>query len=243
MENQADMQETQTIENTGPNVRSLIFGIGDYEPTLLQSQLILEYITDEEARTPPQILRAMGKAPESWWQWPKRHPGFLKWWNAIVEHVFAEHRLNDLYNSLYKRGRMQDTAAAKIVIQRFDPRFTERNQTDSRHSFAGYEPAAAARSEERQRKALAEQVQGPQIASGSTIDALPIPEQPPIEAPIEPNGPVDAITGVDQPCAPNTHAIQAQSQSNEHEQAGQAGNDHTPDTEQETRVDPPGVGL
>lgn len=181
--NPQHLQEIQTSEEFTPNIRTIIFGDPNHTPTATQTQLLYNYITDEEGRTPTALLRAMGKTPENWWVWPKRYPGFLAWWNKCVNHVFSEYRLNDLYNALYRRGSKHDTAAAKIVIQRFDPRFTERTQGDQRHSFAGYEPKGADSSRDRQRKALRGQGQG--------IAALPEPTRPHIEH-VEPLSPPQA---------------------------------------------------
>lgn len=141
-----------------------------------------------------------------------------------------------------------DTAAAKIVIQRFDPRFTERNTTDSRHSFAGYEPAAAARSEERQRKAIADQSQGPPVLQGDARDMLPVDAIAGIDhvrTHRDNKGDTDAITGVGPVCPTSTPAIQAQSPCNAQEPAGQGhdDNDKTPPIEPETASGGAGGGL
>lgn len=225
MENREEAADITTAEQFTPSVRSLIFGSPNHEPTALQTQLLYNYITDEEGKTPTALLREMGKAPEMWWIWPKRHPGFLDWWNTIIEHVFAKHRLNDLYKALHKRGVTHDTQAAKIVIQRFDPRFTERSQADIRGVFAGYDPPAADRSRERQRKVLAKQVESlPDRTHANACDH---------------KGHTELIEGVVEPCPQSTPAIQAQSQSAEHVHDM----DSMLEIEPITKVDPPGGGF
>ena len=216
MEEQPEQQEIETTADFTPSMRSLIFGSPEHSPTALQTQLLYNYITDEEGRTPPQLLRAMGNAPHMWWVWPKRHPGFLKWWNTIIEHTFAAYRLNDIYNALCRRGVKHDTAAAKIVIQRFDPRFTERSTQDSRHTFGGYSPPAAARSEERQRKALAEQGESLPVVEGDTRERPALPASGPeqgdcrhADTPRQDHAP-DAITGGDAQYTSYTGAIAKQ---------------------------------
>jgi len=80
-----------------------------------------------------------------------------------------------MYLALQKRAITHDTGAAKLIAQRFDPKYTERSSQDNTHSFQGYSPSGASRSEERQRKALESSQDAPQ----APIKAPPIPQPPP----------------------------------------------------------------
>ncbi len=141
-----------------------------------------------------------------------------------------------------------DTAAAKIVIQRFDPRFAERSTQDQRHTFGGYEPAAADRSRERQRKALVDRAETSPVVQGVTREALPEPALQPnspdcTRATAHVHNPASrAITGVGQVYAGLARALQAQSEHDDHHPGTPtpAGNDKTLDSEAGTQQDPGG---
>ena len=188
--------ETTEIEikpEDADKLYSLIFGSKQFSPSALMAQTLAEYITQEDNLLPHQILKKNGRARENWYIWSKRK-GFLDWWNGVIDGVFSKQRLGDLYSALYRRGLNNDTAAAKIFLQRYDPKYTERSQQDQRLSFQGYEPAAEADARDRMRKALTKPHQTLQDGPGSTIRALPIPEHPGDTRPLQVYGlPAPAI--------------------------------------------------
>lgn len=251
MEDRDETTDIQPAEQMTPNVRALIFGTPNFTPTQLMTQTLHDYLLDEEGLTPQAILRKNGRADDNWWIWPKRHPGFLDWWNGIIEHYFAKHRLNDLYKALHKRGVTHDTQAAKIVIQRFDPRFTERSQADIRGVFAGYEPSEAEDSRERQRKALAKPVDSLPVVQGEEDDQPLLSDNGGMPAnrthatARDQTGDSKPISGGCQVYGVSTPAIQAQSHDGQHEPGmdEQASDDKTLDFEPITKVDPPGGGF
>jgi len=222
-------QKTNNILTNEDKLTLLLFGNGTFKPTANMCRLVVGYIRQETDLSPMLMLKEQGHARQNWYLWQQEYPGFLQWWNRVIEDVIKEEYLSGMYLQLLKRARTHDTGAAKLIAQRYDPKYTERSQTDSRHSFAGYEPASAARSVERQRKALTEQAQGLQDGPGSTIDVLPMPEYPPI-AGDSVSAPEPTI-GVGPVSPTPTHAIQAQSQGNIEPQE-QASNDENADTEQ-----------
>ncbi len=210
--------ETTEIEikpEDADKLYSLIFGSNEFSPSALMAQTLAEYITQEDNLLPHQILKKNGRARENWYIWSKRK-GFLDWWNGVIDGVFSKQRLGDLYSALYRRGLSNDTAAAKVFLQRYDPKYTERSQQDIRGVFAGYEPTEAQDSRERQRKALA------------VVEALPEPRQ-----------------GVGHVYAGLARALQAQAHADtQHIEPGTpACNDETLDFKPVTKVDPPGGGL
>lgn len=199
-----------------------MLGDKEYTPTQLQTQTLLAYLQDDQSRSPAIILDKTGHSRDNWWKWLVRYPNFLAWWNRTIERVFTDQRLNDLYQALYRRGMQQDTAAVKLLMQRFDPKYTERSTQDHRVGFAGYEPAAADDSRERQRKALAKQVQAlPDRTHANACDH---------------KGHAGLITGGVEVSPGSTAPIHAQSQSAEHAQDI----DNILDIEPESKVDPPG---
>ncbi len=138
--------------------------------------------------------------------------------NACVDEVagITDAHLTEMYLALQKRALTHDTGAAKLIAQRFDPKYTERSQQDIRGVFAGYEPTEAENSRARQRKALA------------VVEALPEPTQ-----------------GVGHVYAGLARALHAQTHADtQHTEPGTpACNDKTLDFKPVTKVDPPGGGL
>ena len=200
-----------TPEEQG-NLYCLLFGRGDFTPTGLMARLVVTFMAEEESLSPMQVLAKMGHAKWNWYKWQQEQPGFLDWWNTVIEETIKDEHLARMYLSLFKRALTHDTGAAKLIAQRFDPKYTERSQQDIRGIFAGYEPTEAQNSRERQRKALASPQDAPQL----TITALPIPEHPP-----------EAQQGVGHVYAGLARAMQAQShadtQHTEHEQPASNG--------------------
>ncbi len=246
-------QATQEIASTGAdtdispqeqtNLYCLLFGRGDFKPTGNMCRLVVAFMADEENLSPMLILQKQGHAKWNWYKWQKEYPGFLKWWNTVIEDTIKDEHLSRLYLSLFKRALTHDTGAAKLIAQRYDPKYTERSQSDQRHSFQGYDPPAADESRERQRKALAKQrntrEQGLLTDNGGSPDNhthATARDDKPAAGPI--TGVAPAYPGI-------TRAIQAQSQSAEHTQGIDAAlsNDNTLDSEPITKVDPPGPGL
>lgn len=222
----------------------LLFGQGEFTPTANMCRLVVEYIAQPEDLSPMQILKKQGHAKQNWYQWQQSHPGFLQWWNAVIEDVIRDEHLSGLYLQLMKRARTHDTGAAKLLMQRFDIKYTERSQQDNRLSFQGYDPPAADRSRERQRKALAEQAQALPVVEVDAREALPEPIPSNADAPDD-NTPTGAIRGDAPLSTPSTPALQAQSQSIEHEQPEPMppSNDETLDIKPITQQDPQGGDL
>ncbi len=207
------------------NLYCLLFGRGDFKPTGNMCRLVVEFMADEENRSPMQILRDQGHAKWNWYKWQKEYPGFLAWWNTVIEDTIKDEHLSRLYLSLYKRALTHDTGAAKLIAQRFDLKYTERSQADIRGVFAGYEPAAADDSRERQRKALAKPAESlPDRTRANACDH---------------KGHTELITGGVEVLPGSTAPIHAQSQSAEHVQDI----DNTLTSEPITKVDPPGGGF
>lgn len=175
MTDEAQTEATTEIEAVTPdskislteesNLYCLLFGRGDFAPTGNMCRLVVEFMADDQNRSPMQILRDQGHAKWNWYKWQKEYPGFLAWWNTIIEDTVKDEHLSRLYLSLYKRALTHDTGAAKLIAQRYDPKYTERTQQDQRHTFAGYEPEADADARERMRKALAKQVESKPVES------------------------------------------------------------------------------
>ncbi len=132
-----------------------LFGIDEFSPTLLQCQALIAFAESTKNETVPQILKQLGHDRTGWYRWQKQ-PGFLNWWNECIERSFKASDLMRMYKAMLNRAIVHDTAAGKIIAQRFDPKYTERSSTDTRHTFAGYVPespesvsAAIARSRKR----------------------------------------------------------------------------------------------
>ncbi len=144
--------------------------------------------------------------------------------NACVDEAagITDAHLTEMYLALQKRALTHDTGAAKLIAQRFDPKYTERSQQDIRGVFAGYEPTEAQNSRERQRKALVSQEA-----------ALPV-----VELPEPTQGAGHVYAGLARAMQAQTHI---DTQHTEHEQS--AGNEETLDFKPVTKVDPPGGGL
>ena len=217
----------------------LLYGYGDFEPTGIMCRVITEYMRQETDYSPMQILERQGHRRQNWYFWQRDHPDFLTWWNKVIENVIKEEYLSGMYLQLIKRAGTHDTGAAKLIAQRYDPKYTERSQQDTRHSFQGYEPKAAEDSRERQRKALAEQSQALPVVEVDAREALP--EAPPSNAVApdenthpEPMSPIAPLS------PPSTPALQAQSQSAEHVEPEPApvDNDKTLDSKPITQQDP-----
>ncbi len=153
-ENTTAVIQREDVTTNEDKLTLLLFGQDNFEPTIIMCKLVIEYIRQDTDLSPMLMLKEMGHARQNWYLWQQEYPGFLQWWNRVIEDVIKEEYLSGMYLQLLKRARTHDTGAAKLIAQRYDPKYTERTTTDSRHSFAGFEPAAAARSEERQRKAL-----------------------------------------------------------------------------------------
>ncbi len=182
-------------------------------------RLVVAFMADDKNRSPMQILRDQGHAKWNWYKWQKEYPGFLLWWNIVIEDTIKDEHLSRLYLALHKRALTHDTGAAKLIAQRFDPKYVERSSQDQRMSFKGYEPAAADSSRARQRKVLAER-------ASKLLPAAPGPEQGPEVAEASQHT-------IDQP-----KPAQASTRSAEHMQDI----DKTLDSEPITKVDP-GAGV
>ena len=226
----------------------LLFGQGDFMPTANMCRLVIDYIRQDEDLSPMRLLVEQGHSRQNWYLWQNEYPGFLKWWNRVIEDVIKEEYLSGMYLQLLKRARTHDTGAAKLIAQRYDPKYTERSQQDQRVSFQGYDPPAAEDSRERQRKALAKRGQS---LPGDQPDAreqglLPNEGDNHTCATARADSPdTKLITGV-APVYPGiTPAIQAQSLSEEHVSAMDAAlsDDNTLDFEPIPKVDPPGGGF
>ncbi len=222
-ENNQEEAKRKGLSKERENWSRLIIGDGNYQPTQLQTQVLFEYIADEKGRTPSQILIDSGKCPDNWWVWPRRYVGFMDWWNSLIDNVMSNQRLHDMYRALYRRALTHDTGAAKLIAQRFDPKYTERSHQDIRGVFAGYEPTEAQDSRERQRKALAGPVPGARAVLGS-------------------NGGITGVGPVSTCFTPCIHPIAGRKQ-REPEPGTPACNDETLDFKPVTKVDPPGGGL
>jgi len=131
--------KTAEIQRTGLDL--LVNGILGFVPTAGMTRLLTAYIYDnpKELR-PTQLLPKIGMTRENWYNW-KTDKKFMEWWIQVQYDTIAL-KLPDLYRSLYERGQINDTAAAKLVIQRFDPEFRERSESDQKHTFPGYTPPA-----------------------------------------------------------------------------------------------------
>ncbi len=146
-----------------------LFGIGDFQPSLLQCRALVAWLDSPTADSPSVTIKNLGHDYHNWYQWQKQ-PGFQDWWNECIDRSFVASDLRRLYKAMLQRGLATDTAAGKIFIQKYDPLFTERSSTDARHTFAGYTPEApadtAAALERSRTRALA----------GAQPAALPEPE-------------------------------------------------------------------
>jgi len=158
-----------------------LFGIGDFQPSLLQCKALIAWIDSPEADSPSATIKKLGHDYHNWYVWQKQ-PGFADWWNECIERSFKASDLMKLYKALLKRGLSNDTAAGKIFIQRFDSKFTERSSGDTRHTFEGFTPTDPASTEEaieRSRKRVESQ-------AADSVEPEPIELEPAIEQPVEP---------------------------------------------------------
>ncbi len=211
---------TDTLKNDD-KLTLLLYGDGEFKPTLLMAQCVMEYIRQDSDDSPMTLLDKMGRARQNWYYWKKDYPGFSTWWNRVIEDVIKEEYLSGMYLQLLKRARTHDTGAAKLIAQRYDPKYTERSHQDIRGVFAGYEPTEAQDSRERQRKALAGP--GARAVLGS-------------------NGGITGVGPVSTCFTPCIHPI-AERKQREPEPGTPACNDETLDFKPVTKVDPPGGGL
>ena len=103
-----------------------------------------------------QIVVALGYCKQNIERWTHA-PGWKEWFDATVETLLKKNLLPRVHINLLQRAETtRDSSLIKLALERFDPEYSPRSVRDNKHTFAGYEPAGAARSEERQRKALAE---------------------------------------------------------------------------------------
>jgi len=117
--------------------------------------------------------------------------------NVAQEAAITDADLAQMYLSLLKRAGTHDTGAAKLIAQRFDPKYVERSSHDNKHAFAGYVPALADDSRTRQRNALrAQELSLPtgieHTPVGDTGGAVPTP------ALTEPQAQAQALPGHEQ---------------------------------------------
>ncbi len=153
MEKTAETIEKQEKSKSKFDNCPTILGNSDYTPTMLQARILWLVMNCEVGKSVTQIMIDNGHNPDLWFKWKIRYPGFEKWFNDSTTAVFKD-KVPILWNALYRRAVLHDTQAAKLCIQRFDPDFTERSSTDSKHTFAGFTPGNADRERERMRKAI-----------------------------------------------------------------------------------------
>ena len=207
----------------------LLLGLGGFKPTVFQAQAVYLFLSQTDNQPIHRIVGEITYDASLWYKWKKR-AGFMEWFDKVCHSTFSSDKLLDVHAAVYRRAMGNSPADAKLFLQRFDKNYTERSQSDQRHSFQGYDPPAADESRERQRKALAKQAPGT-YADDQML--LPV-----VHTPTEPDtGVVPASTT---PTPPHT-----QSQSAEHVVGMDAAlsNDNTLDSEPITKVDPPGPGL
>ena len=129
--------ETADLEQRG--IALLVAGIPGFSPSAGMINCAYHYIYEnDDNKKPTDILTRIGLVKQNWYDW-KENPLFLKWWESVqLETIRLQ--IPSLYRSLLKRGEISDTAAAKIVIQRFDKEFKERSEADNSHTFPVYSP-------------------------------------------------------------------------------------------------------
>ncbi len=244
-ENGTGKPEVIRVATNDDKLTTLLFGQDGFQPTAIMCRVAVDYIRQETDLSPMQILEKQGHMRQNWYFWQRDHAEFMPWWNRVIEDIFKQEYLSGMYLQLLKRARTHDTGAAKLIAQRFDPKYTERTQQDQRHVFAGYEPALADESRERQRKIMAEQDIQPALP-GTAEHAQSYAElRRQAQAVQQGTGqPMTADTGgVATYCTPgNTTHTQTSSEPETGARQGQD-NDVSMDLEQETGVAPPGGPL
>ncbi len=133
-------------------------GDENFKPSTLQGRTLHLYLKDEKGLSPGMLIKSQGSQYSLWYKW-RKNKKFCTWWDAAITKVYTNERLFNLYNAMYRRALTHDTAAAKIIIQRFDLEFTERSSSDSKHSFPGFTPGNgnAERARERMAEAIEQQ--------------------------------------------------------------------------------------
>lgn len=116
---------------------NLFTPIGDFKPLKNQVAYALLRFEYGNTKTDDAICKEIGIHPSNVSQW-KNNPAYNIWYKAFFDQHFATQKLPKLYEALYGRACAQDTAAAKIIIERYDKQYKpESSQT---LNFAGVRP-------------------------------------------------------------------------------------------------------
>lgn len=102
---------------------SPLYKTGDFEPTAAMLQVVDAFLNAEEPISRRQAVEATGHHPTLLYQWLKK-PGFKQWWTQAVDKKIETLHLADVKKALlYSAIKRYDTAAAKILLERYDQQY------------------------------------------------------------------------------------------------------------------------
>jgi hypothetical protein len=127
--NSVECKTIEEIQKTG--VELLVKGLAGFQPTAAMIKCAYSYIYENDDNdSPTQVLENIGLHRSNWYVW-KDTEKFLQWWFQVNYDTIAL-QLPDLYKNLLKRGKNNDTAAAKLIIERFDKDYKPQNSTENK---------------------------------------------------------------------------------------------------------------
>lgn len=129
--------------------------VGGFQPTANMISHALLVIENPD-RLEKTIAEELGIQQKNFSLW-RHNPDYCRWYNSFFNDMASSRLLPNLYKALYNRAVVQDTAAAKILVERFDKDY--KPQTSQTLQVDNFKPAENARQNSQERiKAIKAQI-------------------------------------------------------------------------------------
>lgn len=120
---------------------SPLLGDNDFTPTGLQIRFMQIWAKRQESGSPASVgtvIREDMGHKRSLWQYWKKNPKFMKWFQAINESYHTSTGLCDVHNAIYNNAVKSSPQDRKLYLERFDDKY--KPQTSQSVSFVGSRP-------------------------------------------------------------------------------------------------------